>query len=640
MNEDKPSGDVPQTAHPPASKSMVLALAALGVVFGDIGTSPLYALRECFSGSSGMALTSINIIGIVSVMIWTLILVVCVKYVLIVLRADNRGEGGILALMALVTKGSSTTPFVKRHYTFFIMLGILGVTLLFSDGLITPAITVLGAVEGLAEAAPAWKPIIIPLSLGILIALFLVQSKGTAKVGALFGPVLVIWFVVIALFGISAIIKNPVILKALNPWYAVAFFTHNGLVHSFPVMGSVFLAVTGAEVLYADLGHFGRKPIRLAWFTLAFPSLVLNYAGQGAFLLSKPASIANLFYLIVPQKLLFPMVILSSLAAIIASQAVISGAFSLARQAVQLGFWPRLQILHTSSSTIGQVYVPFINWFLMTGVIILVLIFKASGNLAAAYGIAVSATMLITTLLILVIARTQWNIPIPLVAVAGTLMFFIDGLFFSSNILKIQSGGWLVLFIAFSIYILIKTWLDGRDILRKSVALNALDISMFAQEIANTIPLKVPGTAVFLGGNPQGVPRSLLHNIKHNKILHEHTIILSVQTEELPTVNEEDRVTIDYMGSGIYRISARFGFSETPDIPRMLATIHFPDLQFDPMLTTFFLGREVLVASPVRSMRRWRKVLFMFMSHNALNATNFFKLPANRVVELGAQITL
>ena len=632
---------VPQVSgHLPASKPMILALAALGVVFGDIGTSPLYALRECFSGSSGMALTPVNIIGIVSVMIWTLILVVCVKYVIIVLRADNNGEGGILALMALVTKDSSGSAFIKRHYSFFLLLGILGVTLLFSDGVITPAITVLGAVEGLSEATPALKSIIIPVSLVILIALFLVQHKGTAKMGALFGPILLIWFIAIALLGINAIVKNPVIIKALNPWYAVAFFTHNGLLRSFPVMGSVFLAVTGAEVLYADLGHFGRKPIRLAWFALAFPSLILNYAGQGAFLLSQPASIANLFYLLVPAKMLYPMIILSSLAAIIASQAVISGAFSIARQAVQLGFWPRLQILHTSSSTAGQVYVPFVNWFLMSGVIALVLIFKASSNLAAAYGIAVSATMLITTMLILVVARTQWKIPLPVVAGAGILMFFVDGLFFSSNILKIQSGGWLVLCIASAIYLFMKTWLDGREILKKSVVLNALDIAVFAQEIATTIPLKIPGTAVFLGGNPQGVPRALLHNIKHNKVLHEHTIILSVQTEDVPTIPEEERVIIDSMGNGIYRLSARFGFSETPDIPRMLAAIHFPDLQFDPMKTTFFLGRELIVASPAHTMQRWRKILFMFMSHNALNATNFFKLPANRVVELGSQITL
>jgi KUP system potassium uptake protein len=618
-------------------KSMLLAITALGIVFGDIGTSPLYALRECFAGHAALPLTYANILGAVSVMLWTIILIVCVKYVIFVMRADNRGEGGILALIALIT--GSKSPFSKKHYSLFLFLGILGVALLYSDGIITPAITVLGAVEGLTEITPLFKPFIIPCSLCILVGLFLFQSHGTAKVGRLFGPVLIIWFVTISLLGIGSIIKQPGILAAVNPVYAINFLARNGF-NDFAVLGSVFLSVTGAEMLFADMGHFGKKPIRTAWFCLVLPSLILNYFGQGAYLLTMPASAENLFFRIVPQWFLYPMIILSAAAAIIASQAVISGAYSLTRQGVQLGFWPRLLVKHTSSSKIGQVYVPFVNWCLMIGVIILVLVFRKSGNLAAAYGIAVSVDMLISTILITVIARMIWRIPIWAIAAPALLFFCIDSSFLVSNIMKIRYGGWIVLVLAFGLGLLMKTWLDGRAILRKNMLKQSIDLNAFVESIAHNPPIKVPGTAVFLAGNPMGVPNALLHNLKHNKVLHEHTIILSILTEEIPFVAPENRITIEYLGSGMYRIIASYGFSETPNIPILLSKLQFAELKFDPMQTTYFLGRETLVIAPGRKMLPWRKRIFLFMSHNALNATSFFKLPANRVIELGSQVEL
>jgi KUP system potassium uptake protein len=615
----------------------MLALMALGIVFGDIGTSPLYALRECFVGSTGLTITTGNVLGVVSVMLWTLVLIVCIKYIVFVMRADNRGEGGILALVALVTSLKGSFP--KKHYGLFVTLGILGVALLYSDGVITPAISVLGAVEGLAEATPLFQPYIIPISLVILIGLFFIQSKGTAKVSAFFGPIIIVWFIAIAILGLTSIVQRPAILACLNPYYAISFLLRDGK-HSFAVLGSVFLAVTGAEVMYADMGHFGARPIRLSWFYLVFPSLLLNYMGQGAFLLTMPKSVENLFYLIVPSKFLYPMVILASLAAVIASQAVISGAFSLARQSVQLGFLPRLLIRHTSKNAIGQVYVPFVNWSIMAGVILLVLMFRESSNLGAAYGIAVATTMLITGMLILFVARGKWGAPWPLLIALGAVFLVIDGTFFASNILKIKAGGWIVLLMACVIYLLMKTWLDGRTILKEKTIANAIDLNMFVQNIQQNPPHRVMGTAVFLAGNPQGVPGALLHNLKHNKVIHEHTVVLSVKTEEVPYVLPESRIAVDYLGGGIYRILANYGFSETADIPALLAGIQFAELHFDPMQTTFFLGREVLVVSDDDTMFTWRKKIFLFMSHNSLNATSFFQLPPNRVVELGAQIGL
>jgi KUP system potassium uptake protein len=617
-----------------ADDSVLIALSALGIVFGDIGTSPLYALRECFAGPASLPLSQVNIIGAVSVMLWTIVMVVCVKYAMFVMRADNRGEGGILALIALVTGGRGGIK--NKHYKYFIMLGVAGVALLYSDGVITPAITVLGAVEGLTEITPLFKPFIIPLSLIILICLFFLQSKGTAKVGAMFGPMLLVWFLTIAFLGVASVLKHPEICAALNPYYAIGFLVRNGT-HDFSVLGSIFLSVTGAEMLFTDMGHFGRRPIRKAWFAVVFPSLAINYLGQGAFLLSMPASAENLFYRIVPSWFLYPMIILSALAAIIASQAVISGAFSLTRQGIQLGFWPRMEVRHTSASKIGQVYVPFVNWCLMAGVIFLVLIFRKSGNLAAAYGIAVSVDMLITTMLISIIARSRWHAPIWIIFFPVLIFVFIDGSFFLSNILKIQYGGWIVLVIATVLGLLMKTWMDGREILRKNIFADSLDLETFVNDVKQNPPQRVPGIAVFLGGNPRGVPKALLHNIKHNKVLHEQTIILYVKTEEIPKVSPESRVNVEYIGAGIYRIVASYGFSETADIPKMLQSLHFANLKFETMKTTYFLGREALVISGRRFMSIWRKRIFLFMSHNSLNATSFFHIPPNRVVELGSQ---
>ena len=627
-----------ESAKSSQDKLLALTIGALGVVFGDIGTSPLYALRECFTSQHGLALTSGNILGVVSLLFWmTLILIVSVKYVLVVMRADNRGEGGILALMALVMniKGG----FERKHSPLIISLGILGGALLYGDGVITPAITVLGAIEGLNVATSVFKPFVMPLSLVILIALFLIQSKGTAKVGALFGPILLIWFAAIGILGLVSIIRHPGILAALNPLFAVKFLIQHGR-QNFAILGSIFLAVTGAEMLYADLGHFGRKPIRLAWFALVLPGLILNYFGQGAFLLSAPPTVENLFFLIAPAWLLYPLVALATVAAIIASQAVISGAFSLARQNVQLGFWPRIQVRHTSASQIGQVYAPFINWCLLGGVILLILTFKKSTNLAAAYGIAVSATMLITTVLIMFVARRLWSVPLAVLIPLTTAFLVIDSSFFSANIVKIKAGGWIVLVIALMLYILMKTWLDGREILRKRLAADSMNLDLFLQEISPQHPMRVPGIAVFLSGNPNGVPGALLHNLKHNKILHEHTVILSVKTEEIPYVDSSQRVKLDPLGKGMYRILLSYGFSETPNIPATLKNIQELDFRFDPMQTTFFLGRESLIVTNRRFMAMWRKRLFWFMSHNAQNATNFFHLPPNRVVELGVQIEL
>lgn len=615
-----------------------LTLGALGVVFGDIGTSPLYALRECFTGVHGFALTPVNILGAVSLVFWTtLILIVSVKYVLVVMRADNKGEGGILALMTLVTniKGGLS----QKYHALVVSLGILGAALLYGDGMITPAISVLSAVEGLNVATSVFKPFIVPIALVILIALFIAQSKGTAKVGALFGPILLLWFAVIGLLGLVAISRQPGILAALNPFYAVNFIITNGW-HSFNALGSIFLAVTGAEVLYADLGHFGRKPIRRAWLRVVFPGLVLNYFGQGAFLLGAPQTAANLFYLIAPAWLLYPLVALATVATIIASQAVISGAFSLAGQGVQLGFWPRIQVRHTSASQIGQVYVPFINWGLLAGIILLILTFRESTNLAAAYGIAVSATMLITTVLMIFVARRLWTEPLPLLVPAAAVFLVLDGAFFCANIIKIKAGGWIVLVIALSIYLLMKTWIDGREILRKGLAAAAMDFELFLQEITPERPTRVPGIAVFLTANSKGVPSALLHNMKHNKILHERTVILSVKTEEVPYVDGTERVQVQAFGKGMYRILLRYGFSETPNIPVVLKNLHELDFRFEPMQTTYFLGRESLIVTHRHSLPTWRKKLFLFMSHNAQDATNFFRLPPNRVVELGLQMAL
>ena len=493
--------------------------------------------------------------------------------------------------------------------------------------------------EGLNVATRVFAPYIVPISIGVLIALFSIQSRGTASVGRLFGPVIVLWFFVIGLLGAIAALRAPAIFLSLNPWHAASFLARNST-SGFFILGSVFLAVTGAEVLYADMGHFGKRPIKLAWFFLVLPGLVLNYMGQGAYLIGNPGNVENLFYRIAPPWLLYPLVALATAATVIASQAVISGAFSLARQSVQLGFWPRIWVRHTSPRAVGQVYVPFANACLLIGTVGLILGFRESGRLAGAYGIAVSATMLITTVLITYVARKAWKVPLPILVPISVVFLAIDVAFFSSNVAKILSGGWIVLLIALAAYLLMKTWRDGRDALKEGLGTAEIDFSNFVCEIQANRPARVSGTAVFLCGNPGGVPRLLLHNLKHNKVLHATTVVLSVKTEEIPRVAPENRVRVQGFGEGLWRILLSYGFSEDPDVPVALAAIAQPGLEFGSMDTTFFLGRETIVMTRRKSMTNWRKGLFRILSNNALDATYFFHLPPNRVVELGAQVEL
>lgn len=618
----------------PRNRKLTLLIGAIGVVFGDLGTSPLYALRECFSPKHGLEASRDNVVGIVSLILWSLSLVVCVKYLLIVLRADNKGEGGILSLIALASRYVPKDR--TRRLALFSVLGILGAALLYSDGMITPAISVLSAVEGLEVISGGFKPYILPLSVIILIALFPAQSRGTAKVGKVFGPVIALWFATMGVLGIVGAVQEPGILAALNPLEAVRFFARHGLA-GFGVLGSVFLALTGAEVLYADLGHFGRSPIRKAWFYLVYPALVLNYLGQGAHLLAHPEEVENLFFRLAPSWGLYPLVALATAATIIASQAVISGAFSLARQSVQLGYWPRIQIRHTSDETIGQVYVPSINWILLLGTILLVLAFKDSSSLGNAYGIAVSTTMLMTSCLTIFLARKSGHGPLWLILPVGALFLLIDSAFFAANASKIVSGGWIVVLFALLIFVLMKTWMDGRKLFAKRIMAYRIDPEVFASSLELSPPHRVPGQAIYLTADPKGVPKALLHNLKHNKVLHETTIVLSVQTLDQGRVEADARCTVGPSAGGIQYVSLNFGFSESPDVIKALESSAIPGFQYDRMSTTFFVGREAIVIGARGGMMKWRKALFAFMFANALSPTHFFRLPPDRVVELGAQ---
>jgi KUP system potassium uptake protein len=620
------------------SHRFALAIGAIGIVFGDIGTSPLYALRECFSPVHGIPVDPDNVVGIVSLLIWALSLVVCVKYLGIVLRADNRGEGGILALVSLVSrylpKGSA------KRAAFIAMLGILGAALLYSDGMITPAVSVLSAIEGLELISPNLSRYVVPLSIVVLVCLFPAQAKGTAKVGRVFGPIIAIWFVVMGVLGLRSIVSNPGILAALNPLEAIRFIGRNGAL-TFGVLGSVILAMTGAEVLYADLGHFGRSPIRRAWYYLVYPSLLLSYVGQGAYLLANPAGVENLFFRLVPAWAMYPLVVLATAATIIASQAVISGAFSLARQSVQLGFWPRITVRHTSDETIGQVYVPFVNWALLLGTVGLVLAFKTSGSLASAYGIAVSATMLMTTCLMIFLSRKAAHVSLWAVIPVGLVFIIIDGSLFLSNATKIVSGGWIVVLFAILMFIVMKTWMDGRRAFGEKIQSFRLSPELFASSIALGPVHRVDGTAIYLTADPKGVPKAMLHNLKHNKVLHKLTIVLSVQTVDEPRADKASRSSVSGPLGGIWYVVLNFGFSETPDVPRALRKVRIPGFDNDPMNTTYFIGREAIVFGGKKGgMMRWRKELFAFLFNNAISPTHFFRLPPNRVVELGSQTEL
>jgi len=615
-----------------------LVVGALGVVYGDIGTSPLYGLRECFNGPHAMAVNPLNVLGVLSLIFWTLLLIVSVKYLTFVMLADNRGEGGILALMALAFPDHKRRN-PRRTVRFFVAIGVIGAALLYGDGMITPAVTVLSAVEGLKVATPVFDRFVIPISVAIIVGVFACQRFGTAKVGVVFGPITFVWFASLALLGLPQIFKTPEVLTAFNPYYAVNFFLQNGW-KGFVVLGSVFLCVTGAEALYADMGHFGRKPIKLAWFSVVFPALIINYLGQGALLLSDASAAENPFFRLAPRWSLFPLVGLATAASVIASQALISGAFSLTMQAIQLGFCPRLQIDHTSAVERGQIYMPKINWVLMLACIGLVLGFKSSSNLAAAYGIAVTLTMMSTTLLFYFAARRLWRWGMFKAGLLTAIFLVIEAAFFGANALKIAHGGWFPLAVAALIFTLMSTWKTGRMILGTRLKASALPLKMFLEDIQQNPPLRVKGTAIFLAGNPEGAPLALMHNLKHNQVLHEQIVIMNIQAAEIPHVAEADRVTIEKMCDRFYRIIGRFGFMEDPDVPQVLEACRKLGVSFPEERTTYFLSRETIIATPKPGMLMWRERLFSFMARNAQSATAFFRLPPNRVVELGMQIEI
>lgn len=614
-----------------------LALLALGVVYGDIGTSPLYAMREAFHGPHGIPVTPGNVLGVLSLIFWSLALVVTIKYHLVIIRADNKGEGGVLALMALVNGSRLTRGLTPRRV--MIVLGIFGAALLYADGALTPAISVMSAVEGLEVAAPALHPWVTPVTLAILIGLFLIQKRGTAGVGKVFGPITFVWFIVIAVLGVGGIIREPAVLAAVLPHHAVGFFAEDpnrGLI----VLGAVFLVVTGGEALYADLGHFGHRAIQWAWFTVPLPSLLLNYFGQGGLLLADPAAAANPFYYLAPTWALYPLIAVATAAAIIASQAVISGAFSLTRQAVQLGYSPRVQIEHTSSREIGQIYVPSVNWALMLLTCAFVLGFRTSSNIAGAYGVALATLMTLTTVMFYVMSREVWGWSLPKALLVVGLFLAMDLTFLAANALKIVHGGWVPLAIAAGIYFLMITWKRGREILSKRMMEKSIPLKLLLADLAAEPPIRVPGTAVFMSGSIEGTPPALVHNLAHNKVLHEKVVFLTVITEDVPHTSPAQRVTVRRIGKGFHMVVARYGFMEDPDIDDVLAACETQDLHIPIEGTTFFLGRETLIASERPGMAIWRERLFAFMTRNALRATAFFKIPPNQVFEVGAQIEL
>jgi KUP system potassium uptake protein len=612
-----------------------LSLAALGIVYGDIGTSPLYALRESFLPEHGVAPSAANVLGVLSMITWALLLVISVKYLVFIVRADNRGEGGILALTSLITP----THALRRGRWGLIVLGLFGTALLYGDGMITPAISVLSAVEGLGIVTPAFEPFILPITIVILTLLFLVQRRGTGSVGRVFGPLTLLWFLTLAALGVWNLLQEPRVLAALSPVHAVHFFLANGW-HAVLVLGSVFLVVTGGEALYADMGHFGRRPIRLAWFVVVLPALLLNYYGQGALVMRDPTAIANPFYRMAPTWALLPVVIVATMATVIASQALISGAFSLTLQAVQLGYSPRVRIEHTSARERGQIYVPAVNWLLMVSCIGLVLGFRSSTALAAAYGVAVTATMTITTVLFYFVARERWawSRPVALAVTGGFLA--IDVAFLGANLIKIPNGGWFPLVVGAVVFTLLATWKRGRQILSKRLRDSAPEREGFLASLLAHPPVRVPGTAVFMYGSAKQTPPALLHNLKHNKVLHQRVVFLVVRTEEVPWVPLAERVAIADLGHDMWQVDLRYGFMEDVDIPVALASIRHERLVFKPLETTYFLGRETVIASGHPGMALWRERLFALLSRNAQTATAYFRLPPNRVVELGAQVEI
>ena len=620
-----------------ASKSSLsaLTLGAIGVVYGDIGTSVLYAMKEVF-GSGHVPFTADNIYGILSIFFWTLTVIVSIKYVALVLRADNHGEGGLVAMLALASQSVKDKPQLRR---ILLVVGIFGTCLFYGDGVITPAISVLGAVEGLEVVSPTFKKFVIPLTLVILLALFMVQKRGTASMGRFFGPIMVVWFIVIAGLGIVNIAADPHILVAISPHYAVGFIWNNPGI-TFIILGAVVLCVTGGEALYADMGHFGKKPIRIAWFSVAMPALTLNYFGQGALLLHTPSAVKNPFFMMAPDWALIPLVALAAMAAVIASQALISGAFSVTKQVIQLGYLPRLQIHHTSVKDTGQIYLPFVNWGLFALIVVAVVMFKSSSNLAAAYGIAVCTDMLITTILTFYVIRYSWNYPLALCIGATGFFFVVDFAFWASNLLKLFDGGWFPLVIGGAIFTLMMTWKEGRRLLNEKLRADAIDLPSFLEAVFVSPPLRVEGTAVFLTADVGTVPNALLHNLKHNKVLHANNLFVTVRNHEVPWIGLNKRLEIDSLGHDCWQVVIHYGFKNDPDVPKALEQIKGRGCEMQAMTTSYFLSRDTVVPTLGTGMAQWREKLFAQMHHNASGAADFLNLPNNAVVELGSKIEI
>jgi KUP system potassium uptake protein len=620
-----------------ASKSSLaaLTLGAIGVVYGDIGTSVLYAVKEVF-GSGHVPFTSDNVYGILSIFFWTLTVIVSLKYVTLVLRADNNGEGGLVAMLALASQSVKDKPALRRV---LLLVGIFGTCLFYGDGVITPAISVLSAVEGLEVVSPAFKAAVIPLTLVILFGLFAVQKRGTAGIGKFFGPITLVWFAAISLLGLAQIASNPAILWALSPHYAVGFMWHNPGT-TFIILGAVVLCVTGGEALYADMGHFGKRPIRLAWFSVVMPALTLNYFGQGALLISNPEAVKNPFFMMTPDWLLLPMVGLATMATVIASQALISGAFSVTKQVIQLGYLPRLQVQHTSVKDTGQIYMPFVNWGLFVAIVLAVLMFRSSSNLAAAYGIAVTLDMLITTVLTFFVIRYGWKYPLSLCIAATGFFFVVDLAFFSSNLMKLHHGGWFPLAIGGAVFMLMTTWKQGRAQLNAALRQEALDLPGFLEAVFVSPPVRVEGTAVFLTADTGSVPNALLHNLKHNKVLHENNLFVTVRNHEVPWIGLDKRIEIEPLGHDCWQVTVHYGFKNDPDLPAALAQVRSQGCSLEPMTTSYFLSRDIVIPTMGHGMSPWREKLFAQMHHNASAAAEFLNLPNNAVVELGSKIEI
>lgn len=628
---DTPAAHSTDAATMPKRRLALLCLASLGIVYGDIGTSPLYALRECFYGENAVRPLPANVLGVLSLIVWSLLIIISIKYLILILRADNRGEGGILALATLVSE-------VVKPGKYIFLLGLFGAALLYADGMITPAISVLSAIEGLHIATPLFDPYVVPLAVGILIGLFVFQSRGTTVVGKIFGPVTILWFLALSVLGVHQILQAPEVLGAINPVYGFQFFLDNAH-RGFLVLGAVFLVVTGGEALYADIGHFGTAPIRLTWFVVVLPALVLNYLGQGSLLLRHPEAAVNPFFRMAPSWALYPMVALATAAAVIASQAIISGAFSLTMQAIQLGYSPRLKVNYTSARVIGQIYVPVVNWVLMLACIGLVLGFRSSTHLAAAYGVAITTTMLITTILFYLVARHRWHWPVVIAFPVAVFFIVIDLAFFCANMLKIAHGGWFPILVSGVILFLMLTWRKGRRVLGDHLGAICIPLDSLLPDLKSKRVARVQGTAIYMSGNRHGTPLALLHNLKHNKVVHDRVILLTVRTTEVPYLtNLKDRVSVEKLEEGFWRVQIHFGFMEKPDVPAALALVKDRGLKIEPMRTTYFIGRETILATRKKGLSPWRGTVFAWMTRNTGDVTSYFCLPPNGVVELGARV--